>query len=311
MLTRYLTSGSNFLDYYHALQQACTDLVGTAGITDNDCVQVRKALDAVEMSQTPCDMPQEPALCPSGQAPINLFYDDLEDLGAAGNWRNRVISGLNRWNEGGGTPDIYWSGYATSGQRLFWGYDYNYIGDSTVEMTGDVAIPAGGTTYLQFDHSFEFEYYYDGGVLEYSTNGGTSWSDAGGLITAGAQYNGSLSTYYSNLLGGRDAFVRDSYGYTATRLNLLSLAGSNFRLRFRIGTDSSVSHFGWFIDNVRIYQCVNRSDKIGIWRKENDRFAKFYFDFNGSGGWDGGDTASGPMGWNVNGIWDTPVVGRW
>jgi len=194
---------------------------------------------------------------------------------------------------------------------LFWGYDYNYIGDSTVEMTGDVAIPAGGTTYLQFDHSFEFEYYYDGGVLEYSTNGGTSWSDAGGLITAGAQYNGSLSTHYSNLLGGRDAFVRDSYGYTATRLNLLSLAGSNFRLRFRIGTDSSVSHFGWFIDNVRIYQCVNRSDKIGIWRKENDRFAKFYFDFNGSGGWDGGDTASGPMGWNVNGIWDTPVVGDW
>jgi len=115
VLTRYLTSGSNFLDYYHALQQACTDLVGTAGITDNDCVQVRKALDAVEMSQTPCDMPQEPALCPSGQAPINLFYDDLEDLGTAGNWRNRVISGLNHWNEGGRTLDIYWSGYATSG----------------------------------------------------------------------------------------------------------------------------------------------------------------------------------------------------
>jgi Zn-dependent metalloprotease len=53
-LTRYLVSGSKFSDNYLALQQSCTDLIGTADISANDCTEVKKALDAVEMSRTPC-----------------------------------------------------------------------------------------------------------------------------------------------------------------------------------------------------------------------------------------------------------------
>ena len=53
-LTRYLVSGSKFLDDYLALQQSCTDLIGTASISASDCTEVKKALDAVEMSKTPC-----------------------------------------------------------------------------------------------------------------------------------------------------------------------------------------------------------------------------------------------------------------
>ena len=51
-------------------------------------------------------------------------------------------------------------------------------------MTNNVAIPAGAR--LQFNHSFGFENdfdgsNFDGGVIEYSTNGGASWQDAGEL----------------------------------------------------------------------------------------------------------------------------------
>ena len=46
-LTVYLNSASDFLDNYNALNQSCTDLVGTAGITAADCTQVKNALDAV------------------------------------------------------------------------------------------------------------------------------------------------------------------------------------------------------------------------------------------------------------------------
>lgn len=53
-LTRYLVSGAKFLDDYLALQQSCTDLSGIAGINASDCAEVKKALDAVEMSKTPC-----------------------------------------------------------------------------------------------------------------------------------------------------------------------------------------------------------------------------------------------------------------
>ncbi len=48
--TDLLTSGADYTDLYHALQQACTNLVGQKGITIADCAQVKNALDAVEMN---------------------------------------------------------------------------------------------------------------------------------------------------------------------------------------------------------------------------------------------------------------------
>src|SRR3712207_8613075 len=39
--TNLLTSGSDYLDLYEALQQACKNLIGTSGITAANCVEVR------------------------------------------------------------------------------------------------------------------------------------------------------------------------------------------------------------------------------------------------------------------------------
>jgi bacillolysin len=54
-LTEYLVPTSTYADDYDALNQSCLDLIGTAGISAADCVEVQKALDAVEMSSPwPC-----------------------------------------------------------------------------------------------------------------------------------------------------------------------------------------------------------------------------------------------------------------
>ena len=54
-LTQYLVPSSTYADKYDAMNQSCLDLIGTAGITAADCVEVQKALDAVEMSSPwPC-----------------------------------------------------------------------------------------------------------------------------------------------------------------------------------------------------------------------------------------------------------------
>lgn len=54
-LTEYLTPVSTYPDNYDALLQSCDDLVGVAGITSADCVEVKKALDSVEMfAPWPC-----------------------------------------------------------------------------------------------------------------------------------------------------------------------------------------------------------------------------------------------------------------
>ncbi|MEY2582566.1 MAG: bacillolysin, partial [Ilumatobacteraceae bacterium] len=51
--TTLLGPGSDYLDLFHILPQACTNLVGSAGITADDCSQVTKAVTATEMDRFP------------------------------------------------------------------------------------------------------------------------------------------------------------------------------------------------------------------------------------------------------------------
>ena len=256
-LTRYLSSGSDFLDNYNALRRSCNDLIGTAGITKANCTQVTRALNAVQMHRPACEQPPEPPLCPGSRRPVFLFQDNLE-VTTSGKWRTLVNRGENHWTGCDGIPDIYCSGYATSGVRSFGGSDPKAVGDSSVAMTDNVRLPASGTAYLHFKHAYEFEPRFDGGVIEYSLDGGQTWKDAGTRRDAGKSYDDRLDPSGGNPLGARRAFTGNSFGYTATRLNLnrpLSLANRNVRFRFRIGTDSSVGAFGWVIDDIRIYRC--------------------------------------------------------
>ncbi|HUP24742.1 MAG TPA: M4 family metallopeptidase [Thermoanaerobaculia bacterium] len=260
-LTEYLLSASDFLDHDQALRQSCSDLVGTDGITIGDCAQVGAALDAVEMSHPwPCLLrnASEPLLCPNGGVPSDLFVDDFETV-SSGNWNLDVIAGVDHWGGGEGDDGLYWQDFATSGIYHLWGFNFDSAGDTAVVMTSGVALPANARA--QFRHSFGFEEdssgFYDGGVVEYSTGGGTSWTDAGNLMVAGARYGGNLAG--STPLGTAPAFVGDSHGYTATQLDLSSLAGQTVRLRFRMATDAAVSgssaDYGWFVDDVRVYSC--------------------------------------------------------
>lgn len=248
-LTVYLTSGSGFIDNYNALNQSCSDLIGTAGISSSDCAQVASALLAVEMNATwPCSgatAVPAPALCPSGTLTTTVS-DTFES--SLGNWS--ATNSVGSWSRV--------TGLAKGGTRSAWGTDTVGVSDHRLSLTTAVTVPAGGRMY--FDQAFEFENqgtaYYDGGVLEYSSDNGTTWLDAGGFIDAGKGYGGTITSGFGNPLSARSAFVKSSFGYTGTRLDLSSLAGSSVKFRFRIGTDTAVSSLGWFVDNVQIYTCA-------------------------------------------------------
>jgi hypothetical protein len=80
-------------------------------------------------------------------------------------------------------------------------------------------------------------------VLEYSTNGGTTWTDiitGGGSFVSGG-YNGALSTGFMNPLPGRQAWTGNSGSYVDTVVNLpASLNGQSVRFRWLMGSDNSV-----------------------------------------------------------------------
>jgi bacillolysin len=255
--TRYLTSGSDYADLASVLPQSCNDNVGgPEGITAANCTEVGDAVAAVKMSSDPPAAPApEAPVCGAGLVQVPRFSDDLENP-ASGNWTAEA----NWYFPQTSHPYVGWDpSYGTSFTTNFWGEDVGSTSDSSIAMTRSVAIPAASTAYFRFNHAYGFEdntaSAFDGGVLEYSTNAGTSWTDAGPLLTDNG-YNGTLSSPSTNPLAGKEAFVRESNGYRSSRATISSLSGQNVRFRFRMGTDSAVGDFyGWFIDDISLYTC--------------------------------------------------------
>ena len=133
--------------------------------------------------------------------------------------------------------------------------------DSAIALTRDIAVPAG-QTYLRFNHAYAFEdnsldgVRWDGGVVEYSTDGGASWHDARSLgIDNG--YNGTITQQSTQPAGGQEGV----HGGVA-RLHLeprrplepgrperpLPLPDRDRRV--------AVDDYGWFIDDVKVYRCA-------------------------------------------------------
>lgn len=244
--TNYLTTGSDYLDLYNALNQACQSLIGTYDINSDDCAQVKNAIDAVEMNLSPLDGFRPKAeICPAGSAPVDVLFDNFETN--LSRWTSSNFIGVNSWERV--------TGYATSGTVSVLAPGTEYIHDMVLTLNNPVSIPTAETYYLHFNHFFIFDSgngNKDGGVIEYSTDNGITWLDAGNLIDAGREYTGALAL--GNPLEGRQAFTSNSHGYNSTRLNLSSLAGEDFRFRFRsTADDNTISQ--WTLDDVRIYTC--------------------------------------------------------
>ncbi len=268
--TNLLSTASQFEDLYSAVQQACGNLTGQFGITNADCGEVKKALDAVEMNQAQpvCPLTKAP-ICPTGFAPKSIFVDSLENT-SSGNWATGSIVGGSRWYYPQNTHPYsgFDATYATSGRYNFFGDDFSGKTDSFIAMKNNAVLPAAETAFFRFNHSFGFETSrtgttaFDGGVVEYSIDNGANWTDVGAL-PADQGYNNTIYidpvVADRNPLAGRSAFGVVSGGYIATRYDLDTLKGKNVRFRFRIGTDSTGGSQGWFIDDISLYTCFDTS----------------------------------------------------
>jgi Zn-dependent metalloprotease/glucose/arabinose dehydrogenase len=250
--TDLLTSGADYLDLYNALYQACLNIAGgPQGVTGGDCEEVREATEAVEMNLQPAaGFNTDAPFCASGDISETAFYDDLES--GAGNWE--FDNGpYTRWQYD--MPPEY-GVYAHSG--LHYLYADDWPGETTDATATLAPVPIPANAVLHFSHAYAFEFsgakYYDGGVLEYSSNGGP-WTDAGSLIDVNGYDQTIWEPSSANPLAGVLAFAGESHGYISTRVKLNSLAGQNVSFRWRMGLDQAVYNLGWWLDDVRIYHC--------------------------------------------------------
>jgi hypothetical protein len=129
-------------------------------------------------------------------------------------------------------------------------------------MSPPLQVSATGSFSFSFTHSFSFEFsgttYYDGGVVEISTDNGVNWTDIGASLST--PYGGVLYNASDNPLGGRNAYVANSSSYPGqitTTANLgTAYQGQTVRVRFRVATDAGVGGPGWNISTLTFNNLV-------------------------------------------------------
>lgn len=111
------------------------------------------------------------------------------------------------------------------------------------------------TSRLIFWHWFVLEGGFDGGVLEVSTDGGTTWADVGSGSFVEGGYNGTISTEYGSRIAGREAWTDFSASIriqTRVEVNLGAFAGPDRLVRWRFVGDpvEGVPGISWSVDDV-------------------------------------------------------------
>jgi hypothetical protein len=134
------------------------------------------------------------------------------------------------------------------------------ISDKQLLSPSIESICDAGAVQVAFRNNFDLQDGFDGGVLEVSYDDGLTFQDvlAVGTFVLGG-YNGTINSCCGNPLAGRQAWTGNSGGFIDSMVRLPEGCIHQIILRWRMGSDSSVSGEGWRIDNVAITQCLTLS----------------------------------------------------
>lgn len=169
----------------------------------------------------------------------NLINETVLTPTLPGGWTSSSISAVNFAVSGTQTH---------SAPYAFFGVDATTATDFSLATSNQVPLGAAPPM-LSFWHNYNTEDGWDGGMVEISTNSGSSWTDLGANMTENG-YNGSLGTGSNNPLGGRNAFTGNSNGFIKTTVSLLPYANQNALFRFRMASDDNTASVGWYIDDI-------------------------------------------------------------
>lgn len=228
-------SAGDYKDLFYTAPLACrknADREGTY-ITEQDCKQVDKAVRATEMYKDPkSGAAKNVAYCDNGDVDKVAMHAGFENKSGwefNGDWFLASEVGRGAYAPVGEDAAVAWT-----------------LSGDDIKLTQKKAATVPDGAYLRFDHSYQYAE-EDGGQLQYSTDGGSSWENASELPNVNGE-DTALST-----LGGDKGWNGLSYGYGGSRYDLSSLAGDNVKFRFRssVATDQSA----WWVDNVKMYTC--------------------------------------------------------
>jgi Zn-dependent metalloprotease len=287
----YQTPTTNFAQHEQALRASCQDLIGqnlnglstssAAGtssgetITAANCQSVADAMAAVEMSKRPeqCHFgplfnPNTPAAC---NGATNIFTEDWED-GNMDGWTKTSTGSFAGW------PNHNWeldntlpagrtgtAAFANGGSGGICG-DPNgdYSGQFTIDSP-TITVPQGASDLkMSFDQFVASEFLVDGGNVKISKNGGAFtlvpqenyiFNGPPDQLRAAPPTDQNTNPKAGEFAwSGADPEV-PAFGTTVIDLSTLVAPGDTFKIRFDFGKDGCGGNQGWYVDNIRVYDC--------------------------------------------------------
>lgn len=205
-------------------------------------------------------------LCAAGLEDTNTERKSATPSGPDTNvFSDNAESGLGNWTATGtGTVGANWAVVTTqanSPTSSFFVPDPDNVSERFLAMNNPVAVPNAPGTTLEFYIRYFTEANYDGTLLEYSLDGGTTWTDilgAQGAVPADANrflsggYNATMNA--NGAYGARTAWHGDfSTAWIRSSVNLSAFAGTSAKFRFRFKSDLSVARQGFWLDDVRLF----------------------------------------------------------
>lgn len=148
----------------------------------------------------------------------------------------------------------------------FTGNYYNTVTDASL-ISPEYVIPQNSNPFLTFDHWACIEPSWDAATVFINVNGG-NWQH----FDPGNWYSHTPPATVVHNYGGYASFGRDhcsgggwtiSGPMTTMQASLSAYQGDSVRFKFSFGSDYSVNHGGWFIDNVGVK--VENYGEVGHW----------------------------------------------
>lgn len=195
----------------------------------------------------------EPGDCPIGSTAVDLLLETFPGGSLPAGWSTAGSTGAVGWV--GSTAQAHEGGHSMFAQNVASATDQR-LTMPPVELPADAA-----ALYLNFQNWQRIESggstgCYDGGLLEFSTDRGTTWTPVQNEVMV-REYDGTIPTGFSNPLAGLPAWCGDPRDqWERYSIDLSTWAGQSVQFRFRFGTDSSVSRVGWHVDSVNVRACL-------------------------------------------------------
>jgi uncharacterized repeat protein (TIGR01451 family) len=188
------------------------------------------------------------------QSAVTPVFNDFMEDGIV-NWSIASSNMQDGWELNTDNPH--------SGSYAWFANDVPYANAQTLVFFTPVVLPAHAE--LRFWHDYDIEPFFDGGVVEISTDGGTTWHNLDAHMTTNG-YNGEVNVSNNGTTVSVSAFNGNSNGYVQTRIDLSNYANKSALIRFRMLTDTSGSAHGWYVDDVMIVRGVElvNSAKLAI-----------------------------------------------